>query len=62
MQNEAQRMRTALLVAAQIVARDGEVFLPVFVRLEKEVQAQEERKKAFNRALALITDEASITH
>lgn len=55
-------MRTALLVAAQIVARDGEVFLPVFVRLEKEVQAQEERKKAFNRALALIADEASITH
>jgi hypothetical protein len=58
MQNDPERIRRALLIAAQIVARDGEAFLPVFVRLEQEVALQEERNAALKRALALAADES----
>ncbi len=58
MQNDPERIRRALLIAAQIVARDGEAFLPVFLRLEQEVALQEERNAALKRALALVNGES----
>lgn len=43
----------ALAVAAQIVARDGPAFLPVFLRLEDEVRALDGTAAALARAVAM---------
>ena len=53
MRIEPARIETALHVAAQIVARDGPTFLPVFLRLEQEVEVIAGRNSALERALAL---------
>ncbi|MBT8169897.1 hypothetical protein [Falsiruegeria litorea] len=56
-QVDPQRLKDALCVAAQIVARDGERFLPVFLRLEAEVEAITGRNSAVERAKAMIGGE-----
>lgn len=54
MQSEREkRFHKALEGAAQLVARYGDEFLPVFIRLEQEVQEMERRKSALERARAL---------
>lgn len=54
MQSEREkRFRKALEGAAQLVARYGDEFLPVFIRLEHEVQEMEKRNSAMERAKAL---------
>jgi hypothetical protein len=55
MRNDEERLHAALLIAAQIVARDGDAFLPVFLRLEAEVNAQSGRNTAFERALRMAS-------
>lgn len=50
---DATDIGIALNVAAQIVARDGERFLPIFLRLETEFQAISGRQSALQRAVAL---------
>lgn len=54
---DPQRLRDALRVAAQIVARDGEAFLPVFMRLETEVAALDTKNAALERARILCVSE-----
>lgn len=53
MQVEAAKIQEALRIAAQIVTRDGAVFLPVFLALEAEAEATAGRNSALERALAL---------
>ncbi len=54
MQSEREkRFRKALEGAAQLVAHYGDEFLPVFIRLEHEVQEIERRNSAIERARAL---------
>lgn len=48
-----KRFRKALEGAAQLVANYGDEFLPVFIRLEHEVQEMERRNSAMERARAL---------
>lgn len=43
----------ALDIAAQIVARDGEAFLPIFLRLEDEAAARSGAGAAMARARAM---------
>lgn len=50
MQPDRADLLRALSIAAQIVARDGDAFLPVFLRLEQEVSALEGRDTALDRA------------
>jgi hypothetical protein len=45
-------LRCALSVAAQTVARDGPTYLPVFLRLERELAARDAEGNALARALA----------
>ena len=52
-------LREALTVAAQIVARDGPAYLPVFLRLEAELQKIDQRASALDRALAAAREGAS---
>lgn len=49
----------AKLVAAQLVARDGPRFLPVFERLEAEVEASEARRATLARAVELAVREGN---
>lgn len=53
MQPERADLERALSIAAQIVARDGDAFLPVFLRMEQEVSALEGRETALDRARRL---------
>jgi len=57
MQVDRAQIDAALRIAAQIVARDGEAFLPVFLRLEAEAEAASGRNSALARAAALIGGE-----
>lgn len=50
MQTERTDIEVALDVAAQIVDRDGEAFLPVFLRLEREVEKLTSQDSALERA------------
>lgn len=52
-QPERAQIESALAIAAQIVARDGEAFLPVFLRLEAEAENIAGRNSALERALAM---------
>ena len=45
-------LRRALSLAAQAVARDGPTYLPVFLRLERELAEREAQGDAMARALA----------
>lgn len=45
-------LRRALSVIAQAVARDGAAYLPVFLRLERELAARVAEGDALARALA----------
>lgn len=58
MQVEPEQIQEALRIAAQIVARDGAAFLPVFLRLEAEAEAALGRNSALERALALGGEKA----
>lgn len=48
-----KRYRRALEGAAQLVSLYGDEFLPVFIRIEQEVDKMENRKSAVARARAL---------
>lgn len=50
---DPQRLRLALRISAQLVARDGEAYLPIFLRLETEVAALDAREQAMERARAI---------
>lgn len=60
MQVDRAQIEAALHIAAQIVARDGEAFLPVFLRLEAEAEAASGRNSAMARAAALIGSEKRV--
>ncbi|PYG32392.1 hypothetical protein C8N36_103141 [Pelagimonas varians] len=59
---DPNKLREALSVAAQLVARDGEMFLPVFERIEAEVAALDRRSTSLERARALGRCAATTTH
>ena len=50
-ETDLQQYKRALAIAAQIVARDGDKFLPVYIRLEDEVKKTQNALDARNRAL-----------
>ncbi|MEM8849285.1 MAG: hypothetical protein AAGE03_04535 [Pseudomonadota bacterium] len=54
MRLERADIERALAIAAQIVARDGEAFLPIFLRMEREVAALDGRDTALDRARRLV--------
>lgn len=49
-------LRRALRIAARIVDEYGDAFLPIFLRLEREVAALEQRKSAVERAREISRD------
>lgn len=51
-------LKKAFEVAAKVVAKYGETYLPIFERLEQEYQSRKETKKVLERALT-IADETS---
>lgn len=53
MQSEAELNRRALRIAAQLVARYGDAFLPAFLRVEAEIEKGQGRNAALERAIAL---------
>lgn len=50
---QRKELELALHVAAQIVARDGRVFLPIFMRLEREIEKLADEDRPYQRALDL---------
>jgi len=61
MQNDDVLCRRALEGAAQLVDLHGEEFLPLFLRLEAELQSIEKRKTALERARVLARATGSTT-
>ncbi|WP_282129369.1 hypothetical protein [Roseobacter litoralis] len=59
MLSESERLLAALNIAAQIVGRDGEAFLPIFMRLESEVQGLELQASALERAKGMSRGRAA---
>lgn len=49
-------LRAALRISAQIVDKYGEDYLPVFLRLEREVAELDERKAEIERARRLARE------
>lgn len=47
------KLRQALSIVAQLVARDGAKFLPVFLRMENEVAMLDKNAEALTRAMRL---------
>lgn len=48
-----KRIEGALMVAAELVACHGEVFAPIFIRLEEELAARRTTQSAVDRAREL---------
>lgn len=48
------RIERALVLTAHIVGLDGEVYLPIFNRLEEELQAARRQQDAMSRARGVI--------
>lgn len=48
-----ERIERALEVAAELVAHHGEVFAPIFIRLEEELAARRRTQSAVDRAREL---------
>lgn len=48
-----ERIQNALKIVAQIISTEGEDYLPIFQRLEKELIAHQANKKSLQRALFL---------
>lgn len=51
-----EKLIAARDISAQIVARDGDEFLPIFERLDQEVEAMEARKEALEKALIIAAN------
>jgi hypothetical protein len=49
----SEDLRTAYQVAAQLVASHGDEYLPLFERLDQEVQQRDEKETIKHRALAV---------
>ena len=48
-----QRIENAMHIIATIIANDGDIYLPIFQRLEKELDAHQEKEKSLKRALEI---------
>ena len=48
-----QQLNQARICAAQIVSRFGDIYLPIFERLSKELDVLQTRKQARNLALSI---------
>jgi len=48
-----ERLQNALRIMAKVIAEQGEAYLPIFERLEEELEAHRSKKGALQRALAL---------
>ena len=46
-------LRQAYKIAAQLVAKDGDKYLPLFERLDKEMQSREKKEKIKAKALEI---------
>lgn len=57
-----QRIERALLTAAQLVEYHGEVYAPIFERLEQELAALERRDSAAARARRLARGQRLLPH
>lgn len=55
------KLLAARRIAAQIVARDGAAFLPVFERLEREVEMAKGRLATINRAREMAAPGSEVT-
>lgn len=51
-------LNNAIILAARIVARHGEQYLPIFERLENEINAARDDSQRMNRAIEI----AKTTH
>ncbi|MCB0624699.1 MAG: hypothetical protein KDC43_12500 [Saprospiraceae bacterium] len=52
--NEAdENLESAVILAAQIVARYGKTYLPIFERLENDLNAAHANSERLNRALEI---------
>lgn len=49
-------LKKAFEVAAKVVAKYGETYLPIFERLEQEYQSRQETKKVLERALTIAEE------
>lgn len=49
---DAAQLSRALDILAQLIARDGPVYVPLFERLERELQARQTESDTLSRALA----------
>lgn len=49
-----ERIERALVLAAHVVMLDGEVYLPLFNRLENELQSARRQADAMSRARTLL--------
>lgn len=54
-------LRTAYEVAARLVGEHGDQYLPLFQRLDQEVQHQREKETLKNRALA-VASQGTLKH
>ncbi len=51
-----QHIKDAYIKAAKIVSDYGEVYLPIFERMEKELKAAEKKQSAINRAFEIAKE------
>lgn len=51
--NRADEIEDALIIIASIVAEFGEAYLPIFERLESELNNEKEKSSAIERALKI---------
>jgi hypothetical protein len=49
-----ERLERALAIAAYVVARHGDVYAPIFERLERELEEVRRRRAAADRARAMV--------
>ena len=57
-----QDLERALHVAAEVVARHGELYLSLFEVLEKEYQERQQRASALDRARLMAARQQALPH
>ena len=55
---EEERLRRACYIIAKIIERDGTDYLPIYERLEMELEKINRRNSALDRALAMARNVA----
>jgi len=54
-----EELHQARRIAAKIVKRDGPAFLPIFERLDLEIESEKSKDEKLSRALSFAEEEAS---